>query len=88
MSGRKKSIQSKQLTSAEELHLHIFAAHRHFYDFFTKTGELVNFSHEIQNDLLNAYKELHDPYYHYVRTCPVCVVDFLNTIYRWYDNRK
>ena len=63
----------------------IFDKHRHFYDFYHKTVEIVNFNHDIQNELLNEYRKLKDEYYHYNTNCKVCVTDFLNTIYRWYD---
>ena len=60
--------------------------HRHFYDFYHKTGEIVNFHHDIQSELLNEYRRLKDEYYHYNTNCKVCVIDFLNLVYRWYDN--
>ena len=65
-----------------------FARHKHIYDFYSKTGEMVNFHHDIQQELLVAYRAKVDPYYTFSNTCPVCVCDFLNQIYRWYDNRK
>lgn len=49
-------------------------------------GEIVNFSHEIQNEILTAYRELAEPYYHYQNTCPVCVAEFLVRVYNWYSN--
>jgi hypothetical protein len=55
---------------------------------FLKCGELVNFHHPIQAELLEAYRALKDPYYTYSTTCPICVVEFLNTIYLWYENRS
>jgi hypothetical protein len=64
----------------------VFDKHRHFYDFYHKTGEIVNFHHDIQSELLNEYRRLKDEYYHYNTNCKVCVIDFLNLIYRWYDN--
>jgi len=48
--------------------------------------EIVNFSHEIQNEILEAFKVEH-PHYHYQRTCPVCVSNFLVTVYRWYNEQ-
>lgn len=64
----------------------IFDKHRHYYDFYHKTGEIVNFNHDVQSELLNEYRRLKDEYYHYNTNCKVCVIDFLNLIYRWYDN--
>lgn len=49
---------------------------------------MVNFHHDIQQDLLIAYRAKVDPYYTFSNTCPICVCDFLNLIYRYYDNRK
>ena len=64
----------------------IFDKHRHFYDFYHKTGEIVNFNHDIQKELLDEYRRVKDAYYHYNTNCTICVIDFLNLIYRWYDN--
>lgn len=64
----------------------IFDKHRHFYDFYHKTGEIVNFNHDIQKELLDEYRSIKDAYYHYNTNCTICVIDFLNLIYRWYDN--
>ena len=33
----------------------IFDKHRHYYDFYHKTGEIVNFHHDVQIELLNEY---------------------------------
>ena len=86
MSGPKKITASKKSTKAELKPLKAFAEHRHIFDFFNKTGELVNFHHHIQSELLTEYRDNKDPYYTYVSTCPVCVADFITRIYRWYDN--
>ena len=69
----------------KDSHLATFAKHKHIADFFNKTGELVNFHHHIQQELLVAYRALVDPYYTYSNTCPVCVAEFITRIYRWYD---
>jgi hypothetical protein len=84
MSGRKQNITLPKLTNVDLPHLAVFAKHKHFYDFFDKTGELVNFHAEIQNELLTAYHNLFDPYYHYQRTCAACVAGFLTLAYRQY----
>jgi hypothetical protein len=52
------------------------------------TGEMVNFHHEVQAELLAAYRAEFDPYYAYQKTCAACVAEFLTLIYRQYDNRK
>ena len=65
----------------------VFAKHKHIYDLYYNSGELVNFYHDIQNELLDAYREAHDAYYNYNRTCPVCVCEFITKIYRWYEQQ-
>lgn len=82
--GQLKTTPLKTLTSEEEKHLKTFAEYRHIYEFFQKTGEMVNFYHTIQHELLQAYRGLFDPYYNYSNTCPACVAEFLTLIYRQY----
>lgn len=71
----------------EPNYLKVFAKHKHIYDFYYKSGEMVNFHHDIQDELLAAYREAKDPYYDYNRRCPACVCEFLTTIYRWYEQQ-
>lgn len=86
--GRQQATTSNQLTISDSIYLQTFAKHRHFYDFYIQTGEIVNFNGEIQSELLNAYRlEFNDPYYNYSSTCPVCVVEFLIKVYRAYINK-
>ena len=87
MSTVKNITTSNKSTKKDTEHLKVFAKYRHFHDFFNKTGELVNFSHEIQAELLEAYRIEFDPYYNYQRHCPACVCEFLTFIYRQYDSR-
>ncbi len=68
-------------------YLEVLSKHKHFYDFFIQNGELVNFSHDIQKEILTSYHEV-DPYYHYNNCCPICVIEFLKTVYRHYENEK
>lgn len=51
-------------------------------------GEIVNFSHDIQKEILTAYRELVDPHYHYQSTCPVCVMEFLVRVYSWFNQNN
>ena len=85
--GQKQATTTNQLTISDTTYLQIFAKHKHFYDFFLQTGEIVNFSGEIQSELLEAYRQEFDPYYNYSTTCAVCVVEFLLKIYRSYINK-
>jgi hypothetical protein len=91
MRGRPRNITlpkliNNDLMPTKALSNLIFDKHRHYYDFYHKTGEIVNFHHDVQQELLNEYRRLKDEYYHFNNNCKVCVIDFLNTIYRWYDN--
>jgi hypothetical protein len=51
-------------------------------------SEVVNFSHDIQSEILTAYRELVDPHYRYNSSCPVCVVEFLVRVYSWYNQNN
>lgn len=86
MSGQKKSTTLQTLTSEEEKHLQTFADHQHINEFFQKTGEMVNFHLHIQHELLAAYRGLFEPSYDYLKTCPVCVAEFLTMAYRRYND--
>ena len=96
MRGRPKGTTSKKLINNDTMPIkallveketnEIFDKHRHYYDFYHRTGEIVNFHHDVQIELLNEYRRVKDAYYHYNNNCNVCVIDFLNLIYRWYDN--
>lgn len=69
-----------QLTKLDEKHLAILLKHKHFYDLFIKTGELVGFTHDIQAELLEVYK-IADPIYTYNNRCGACVGTFLSNVY-------
>lgn len=88
MRGRPKGTTSKKLTETVTKYSNpLLDKHRHFYDFYHSTGQVVNFNHDIQAELLAEYRKLVNEYYYYNNNCPVCVIDFLNLIYRWYDNK-
>jgi hypothetical protein len=80
-SGQAENIILPPLTLAEANHLETFARYRHIYEFYKKTGEIVSFHAHIQNELLEAYRALYDKFYHYDRSCPICVAEFLSRIY-------
>lgn len=88
MTTAKKNTASKELIKTDSQHMKVFAKHRHYYDFFMATGEMVNFHHEVQAELLVAYRAEFDVFYDYQKTCPACVAEFLTLIYRQYENRK
>lgn len=83
--GQQQTTTYLKSTKEENKHLTTLSKHKHFYEFYMGCGEIVNFSHEIQNEILTAYRELADPNYHYQNTCPVCVAEFLVRVYNWYN---
>lgn len=87
MRGQKKSTALNGTMPPENKHLATFAEHRHIYEFYRKTGEMVGFHHHIQNQLLAAFHALYDPYYHYDRSCPACQADFLTRAYKIHDSK-
>lgn len=66
-------------------YIDILERHKHFYDFYMKTGEIVNFNIDVQNELLYVYRAYKDPYYHLNRSCPVCISEFLKSVYSLYE---
>lgn len=74
------------LVKLEEKHLAILSKHKHFYDLFIRTGELVGFTHEIQNELLEVYK-MADPIYTYNNRCGACVGTFLVNVYKTFHDQ-
>lgn len=75
--------QSEQL---EDKHLAILLKHKHFYDLFIATGELVAFTLEIQNELLEVMRT-RDPYYQYNGRCGACVATFLTNVYKTFNEQ-
>ena len=84
--GQIESIISLKLTNIEENCLKVLSEHKHIYDLYERTGELVNFHAHIQNEILEAYQGI-DPHYSYNRGCPVCVAEFIVKVYRWYNSK-
>ena len=84
--GQSQSTTLSTSTKVEKQHLTILSKHKHYYDFYMRTGEVVNFWHHVQEEILNAYK-VEFPHYHYQRTCPVCVAEFLVRVYTWYEKQ-
>lgn len=66
--------------------LDVLLKHKHYYDLFSKTGSLVNFSAEVQNELLSIYR-VADPAYTYNHRCPACVGSFLVNVYKTFKNQ-
>jgi hypothetical protein len=75
-----------KLVQLDATSLAVLSKHKHFYDLFMKTGELVGFSHEIQNELLQVYKKA-DPIYTYNSRCGACVGSFLVNVYKTFHEQ-
>ena len=67
-------------------HLAILLRHKHFYDLFKVSGELVGFTHEIQNELLEVMRT-RDPYYQYNVRCGACIGNFLANVYNSFNEQ-
>jgi hypothetical protein len=67
-------------------HLATLLKHKHFYDLFKATGELVAFNHDIQNELLEVMRTK-NPYYQYNGRCGACVADFLTKTYNIFNEQ-
>jgi len=72
---------------AEKKHLQVLSEHKHIYDFFMRSQELVGFHPHIQDAVFSAYI-VHDPHFHVNRTCPACVAEALINIYKWFENES
>lgn len=67
-------------------HLKVLQKHKHIYDLYVLTGELVNFSADIHNEVIEAFK-VDNPHYHYNRSCPACVCEMLKDVYNYYKTK-
>jgi hypothetical protein len=85
--GQKANTTSATLTQEEELHLTTLSKHKHIFDFYMKTQEIVNFHPHIRLEVVNAYK-FWNPHYHYDDKCPVCIAEMLHTIYSFYNLKQ
>lgn len=82
--GEEKNIICLTLTPDVAPHLKVLQKHKHIYDLYAQTGELVNFSADIHNEVIEAYRVV-NPHYHYNRSCPACVCDMLKDVYNYYN---
>lgn len=65
--------------------MEVFEKHRHIWNLYQVSRELVNFHHHIQAELLIAYRALVDPFYFYNNACGECVQEFITRCYTWYE---
>jgi len=75
--------QSEQLDAK---HLETLLKHKHFYDLFIVSGELVAFTNEIQNELLEVMRT-RDAYYTYNNRCGACIGTFLTNVYKTFNEQ-
>lgn len=80
-------MTSEQSISKEEEHLKILAKHKHIFDLYEKTGEIVNLHPHIRDEIVNAYK-VDFPLFHYNPNCAACTGEMLITIYNWYNKQN
>jgi len=73
------------LSVEEPVSVQTLKKYRHHYELFIRSGELVNFNHDIQAELL-AIMRLKDHGYDYNRRCDACVCEFLVSVYRAYKS--
>jgi hypothetical protein len=73
-------------TKEEKPHLKILSNHKHIFDLFEQTGEMVNLHPHIRDEIVSAYR-VENPHFHYNGNCGVCVIDMMITIYRWYNQQ-
>ena len=83
-SGEEKNTTYSTSIQDVAPHLKVLSKHKHIYDFYVHTGELVNFHADIHNEVIEAYRVV-NPHYHYNRSCPACVCDMLKDVYNYYN---
>ena len=86
-SGQLENTTSQTSTPNAKPHLKTLSEHKHVYDFFMRSQELVGFHAHIQDAVFNAYLVV-DPYFHVNRTCPACLVEALIKVYKWFENES
>ena len=82
----KQDMTSEMSMLKEENHLLILAKHKHIFDLYEKTGEIVNLHPHIREEIVSAYK-VEFPYFHYNSNCSACVGEMLYTIYNYYNQK-
>jgi len=83
--GGEENTTFSTLTPDVEPHLKVLSKHKHIFDLYAQTGELVNFHADIHNEVIEAYRVV-NPHYHYNRSCPACVCDMLKDVYKYYNS--
>jgi len=68
----------------EKQYLKVLLEHKHIYDNFKKTGEIINLTPTTMDAIASAYRTEH-PYFQYNHRCHACVVDMICQVYEWYN---
>lgn len=84
--GQQESTISSPSTTNEKPHLKKLAEHKHIYDFYVQTGEVVGLHPHVKDEIVSAYR-VEFPFYHYNMACPSCTIEMLETIYKWYGKQ-
>ena len=85
--GQTENITLPTITKQEEPHLQILSKHKHIFDLFVKTGEIVGLYPHIKSEIVQAYR-VYDHTYKFNERCNACVGEMLTTVYRYYDSAK
>lgn len=85
--GLEENTISSASTTQDAPHLKTLATHKHIYDFYMKTGEVVGLHPHIKNEISNAYR-VEFPHYHYNMACAECCVEMLVQVYRWFEKQN
>ena len=85
-SGQSKNTASETLTKTDDKRLPIYLKHKHIYELFVISGEVINFTHEAQDELLSVY-QIDFPHHTYNKRCPACVAEFLSLAYRYFESK-
>ena len=86
MNGQLKSTTYSTLISEDDQYMRVLSKHKHIWDLYDLTGEIVSFHAEIRKEVADAYRHWH-PHYAYNDTCPACIAEMLNTVYKFYNKK-
>jgi hypothetical protein len=60
--------------------------HKHIYDTYIRTGEIINLHPHIKDEIADAYR-VEYPNYYYNKACTACVIEMLEVVYSWYQSQ-
>ena len=79
-----KKVETEQVKEPDFYpeHIHTLLKHKHIYDLYVQTNEVVNLHPYIKKDIFDAYR-VENPTYEYNKACHVCTVEMLEKVYKW-----